>query len=238
MTDKTVTESDSETDDRGIPIKNLQAELNRKLVEMEARTAERLEAITKQLESFSTEPEPDKVETATTYDQREELRKISANPRGYVEELIQPLKQENELLKKEVEQAKILTVRGLWEKQEEAIARMEGKKDWRELPSEVQKGVIDIVKEKGWGGNPNSATDAYELFKMREAKKNADDPDRAARIASSTTEGSGRVSGKTPVKTLARSSVEALASTHPKHPDYRKNMETLGRVQSGEIKVE
>lgn len=238
MTDKTVNESDSETDDRGIPIKNLQAEMTRKIAEMDAKNAERFEALTQRLEALAAPAEETHETETMTVDEREELKRISAAPRRYVDSFVQPLKEENEKLRKEVEQTKVLITRSLWDKQEEKIARMEGKKEWSELTPELQKGVIDIVKEKGWGNNPSSAVDAYELLKMRKAKEEAADPDRAARIASSTTEGSGRTSGKTPVRTISRSSLDSLTSTHPKHSDYRKNMDTLSKVQSGEIKVE
>lgn len=232
-----VTGSESPTDDRGVPLANLQAEMSRKLADMEQKMADRFEAITQKLESFSTEPETPASEPQTV-DEREELRKISASPRRYVESMIQPLKEENERLKKQVEQTNLLTVKGMWEKMEDSIARLEGKRDWKELPSEVQNGVVNIVKEKGWINNPSSALDAYEIYQARKQRTDASDPDRAARINAGTTEGSGRVSGKTPVRTLTRSAVESLASTHPKHQDYKKNMDTLGRIQSGEIRVE
>lgn len=232
-----VTETESPTDDRGIPLKNLQAEMSRKLADMETKMAERLEAINSKLEAFSAEPEQPASEPQTV-DEREELRKISASPRRYVESMIQPLREENERLKKDLEQTKILTVKGMWEKMEDSIARLEGKKDWKELPAEVQNGVIGIVKEKGWVNNPSSALDAYEIYQARKARADGSDPDRIARINAGTTEGSGRVSGKTPVRTLTRSSVEGLASTHPKDPDYKKNMETLSQIQSGKIKIE
>lgn len=231
-------DSSTEEDERGVPIKNLQAEMTRKIAEMDAKNAERFEALTQRLEALATPAEETHEVETITVDEREELKRISAAPRRYVDSFVQPIKEDNEKLRKEVEQTKLLFARTLWEKQEEKIARMEGKKEWSELPSEIQKGVIDIVKEKGWGNNPSSAVDAYELLKMRKAKEEAADPDRAARIAASTTEGSGRQSGKTAVRTISRSSLDSLTSTHPRHPDYRKNMETLGRVQSGEIKVE
>lgn len=229
--------SSTATDERGVPIANLQAEMTRKLADMDARMTERFEAIAQKLEAFSTEPEPP-VSEPQNIDEREELRKISASPRRYVESMIQPLKEENERLKKEFEQTKIFAVKTKWERMEDVIARREGKKDWRELPADTQNGIVNIVKEKGWGNNPDSALDAYELFQARQALKNADDPDRIARINAGSTEGSGRVSGKTPVRTLARSSLEGLASTHPKDPDYKKNMQTLADVQNGRIRVE
>jgi len=232
-----VTTPESPTDERGIPLQNLQAEMSRKIADMEAKMAERLEAINSKLEAFSVEPEPLAPEPQTV-DEREELRKISASPRRYVESMIQPLKEENERLKKEVEQTKILTVKGMWEKMEESIARLEGKRDWKELPNDLQNGVVNIVKEKGWVNNPSSALDAYEIYQARKARSDNSDPDRAARINAGTTEGSGRVSGKTPVRTLTRSAIEGLALTHPKDPDYRKNMATLSDIQSGRIKVE
>lgn len=228
--------SSTATDDRGVPLQNLQAEMSRKLAEMEAKNAERWEAINAKLDAFSAEPDP--VIEPQTVDEREELRKISASPRRYVENMIQPLKEENEKLKKEVEQTKFLTVKTMWEKQETEIARREGKKDWQELPAEIQNGVIGIVKEKGWVNSPSSALDAYEIYQARQARKNADDPDRISRINAGTTEGSGRVSGKTPVRTLTRSAIEELASTHPKDENYKKNMATLADIQSGKIKVE
>lgn len=227
--------SSTATDDRGIPLQNLQAEMSRKLAEMEAKNAERWEAINAKLESFSVEPEPVIEPTA---DEREELRKISAAPRRYVEEANRPLKEKIEKLEKDLEHTRTLTVKTMWEKQESEIARREGKKDWQELPAEVQNGVIGIVKEKGWVNNPSSALDAYEIYQARQARKNADDPDRISRINAGTTEGSGRVSGKTPVRTLTRSAIETLASTHPKDENYKKNMATLADIQSGKIKVE
>lgn len=232
-----VTPTDSPTDDRGVPLQNLQAEMSRKLAEMEQKNAERWEAINAKLDAFSAEPEPPAPEPQTV-DEREELRKISASPRRYVESMIQPLREENERLKKEFEQTKIFAVKTKWERMEDVIARKEGKKDWKELPAETQNGIINIVKEKGWVNNPDSALDAYELFQARQAIKNADDPERISRINAGSTEGSGRVSGKTPVKTLTRSYVEELASTHPKDPNYKKNMDTLGDIQSGRVKVE
>lgn len=235
-----VTVIDSPTDgvdSRGVPLQNLQAEMSRKLAEMEQKNAERWEALNAKLEAFSAEPEPSSSDPVTI-DEREELRKISASPRRYVESMIQPLREENERLKKEMEQTRILTTKGMWEKMEEVIARKEGKQDWKELPADVQNGVIGIVKEKGWGNNPSSALDAYELYQARKQKAEGSDPDRIARINAGTTEGSGRVSGKTPVRTLTRSTVEELASTHPKDSNYKKNMATLADIQSGKIKIE
>lgn len=228
--------SSTATDDRGVPLQNLQAEMTRKLAEMEARNAERWEAFNQKLDAMSAEPEP--VVEPQTVDEREELKKISASPRRYVEELIKPLREENEVLKQKLDKTEKLTVYGMWERQQDTIARMEGKKDWKELPAEFQNGIINVVKEKGWGGNPSSALDAYEIYQARQARKNADDPDRINRINAGTTEGSGRVSGKTPVKTITRSMIDSLSTTNPKDPNYKKNMETLNEVQSGRIKVE
>lgn len=230
-----VIEDGSATDDRGVPLKNLQAEMSRKLAEMEERTAARLEAITSKLEAFSAEPEPARPEPQTV-DEREELRKISASPRRYVDEMIRPLREKNEELQKELEVTRNLTVRGMWEKMEDSIARLEGKKDWRELPAEVQNGVINIVKEKGWAGNPASALDAYEIFQARRAKAEASDPDRLARINAGTTEGSGRASGKTPVKTVSRDRLSMVI--HPRDPGYKEHQKMLDDVQAGRIKVE
>lgn len=234
-----VTTTESPTDERGVPLQNLQAEFSRKFQDLESKMSTSLDAINQKLEAFSVEPEPAPSDESTpSYDKREELQKISADPRRYVEQMIQPLKAENERLKKEVTDTRNLTVYEMWKKQEETIARLEGKTTWKELPDEIQNGVIAIVKEKGWGGNPALAMDAYEIYQARKARAERENPDRINRINASTTEGSGRFSGKTPVKTLSRSSLEELASTHPKHPEYKKNMETLQKVQSGQIKVE
>lgn len=228
--------STAETDARGVPLQNLQAEMTRKLADMETKMAERFEAISQKLEAFSTEPDP--VAETQTVDEREELRKISASPRRYVEDLIRPLKDENDALKQKLEKTEKLTVYGMWERQQDDIARREGKKDWSELPRETQEGIIGIVKEKGWINNPASARDAYELYQARKIMKDSSDPERIARIQAGTTEGSGRASGKTPVKTLSRSMIAELSSTHPQSPDYKKNMATLNELQSGRIAAE
>lgn len=227
--------SSTATDDRGVPLKNLQAEMSRKLMEMEQKNAERWEAINQKLEALTAEPEPPASEPQAI-DEREELRKISASPRRYVESMIQPLKEENEKLRKEIEQTKTLTVKGMWEKMEDSIARLEGKKDWKELPSETQNGIINIVKEKGWVNNPSSALDAYEIYRARKLKADSSDPDRIARINAGTTEGSGRTSGKTPVRTVSRSILET--SVHPKDPAYKDHMKLLDDVQHGRVKIE
>lgn len=229
----------SPTDDRGVPLTNLQAEMSRKLADMEAKIAERFERFEQKFDSaLSVEPDPANVPEPQSIDEREELRKISASPRRYVEEMIKPLREENEILKKQLENTARLTTYEMWERQQDRIARQEGKKSWDELPSEDQNGIVNIVKEKGWGHNPASAMDAYEIYKARKIQKELSDPDRVNRINGSNTEGSGRVSGKTPTRTLTRSTISELASTHPKHPDYKKNMETLQKIQGGEIRVE
>lgn len=229
-------DSSAAVDDRGVPLQNLQAEMSRKLEAMETKWAERLDSISQKLDSFSTEPEP--VADPQTINEREELTKISASPRRYVENIVQPLRDENKLLREKLEKNEKLTVYGLWEREQDRIARLEGKNDWDQLPAKDQADIVNIVKERNWVNDPARAKDAYEIFRARKITTEASDPDRLARISAGTTEGSGRVSGKTPVRTIARSSLEQLGSTHPKHPDYKKNMDTLDRVQRGEIKVE
>ena len=46
-----VTTPESPTDERGIPLQNLQAEMSRKIADMEAKMAERLEAINSKLDT-------------------------------------------------------------------------------------------------------------------------------------------------------------------------------------------
>lgn len=240
QTDVKGSDSSTETDDRGVPIKNLQAEMARKLQEMEERTAQRMEAIVQKLDSLTTREEeiPAEKTDAAGYDEREELRKISARPRGYVEDIVRPIKEENEALKKDLEKTRVLAFKNNLDRVGESIAQMEGKKQWSDLPNEFQNKIVGIIKEKGWGNNPNSAFDAYELLKAREIREKAKEPERIERIEVSQTEGAGRISGKTPVKTVTREMLSQLASTLPGSPDYKKNMGILSQVQTGAIRVE
>lgn len=231
--------SGSPTDEKLVPLENMRGEMNRKLQEMDEKMAQRMETLSKQLEALTTEPEPEPEPNGNGgYDNKEELRRISTNVRGYLDEFAKPLREQNDKLMKQVEQSQKLLAHTLWEKQEERIARREGKESWDALPKEMQSGVIGIIKEKGWGSNPNAAMDAYDLYQVRVAKAAADDPDRAARINSSTTEGSGRPSGKATRQTLSRDELDRITSLHPTHADYKESRRTLDGVTSGRIRIE
>ena len=233
------TEGQDDVDSRGVPLKNLQAEMTRKLEVMEQKMAERFDALASRFDTITTETIPDETPVqGSPYDEREELRKISARPRGYVEDVVKPLKEENEEIKKELRETRVLVMKTMVDRAGDEIARREGKKRFEELPSDFQNKIVGIVKEKGWGMNPTSAIDAYDILKAREVAIRASEPERIERIEVSQTEGSGRVSGKTPVKTMTRSLLGEISSTRPDSPDYKKNMELLSQVQKGQIRVE
>jgi len=226
--------TESPTDDRGVPLRNLQAEMSRKMQELDEKLTRNLEAIQQKLEAFQTEPEPAEVPQGLPYDPREELTKISRDPRRYVDDSIKPLQERIDRTEKEKEALRTELVRLRWEQQEKVIAEAEGKKRWDDLPRDFQSSLISILKERNWVDNPSRAWDAYELLKAREAQKVREEPERLERIDLAQSEGSGRVSGKTPVRTLTREQLSVLAAD----PRNKENMKLLDQVQKGQIKVE
>lgn len=227
-------------DDRGIPIKNLQEEFARKLDKVTEEINGKFEALTQKLDGLTRleEPPPTPVSIGTI-NEREELVKISARPRGYVDDLLNPLKEKADALEKEVLEQRKAVLTSQWERMEDRIARQEGKKDWKELPEQMQKDIRQEIISRGWQNNPAAAMDAYDLVKARDVNLHANDPDRLKRIHASQTEGSGRTSGqRSSVQSLPRSMVSELSRTPPSHPDYKKNMETLDKVQKGYITLE
>lgn len=227
------------TDERGVPLKNLQEEFTRKLDKSTEEINAQIQAIMQKLDGLTANtPDATPANSGTAIDERQELVKISARPHGYVEDRIAPLKEKAEALEKELLEQRKAVLTSQWERMEDRIARQEGKKDWKELPEEMQKGIKQEILSRGWQNNPASAMDAYEIVKARTVNLNASDPDRMKRIGAQG-EGPGRHNASRSVlNTITSSMVNELASTPPSNPDYKKNMETIDRVQKGLIKIE
>lgn len=227
----------AETDDRGVPIKNLQAEFARKLEDIKGEVAQKFDALAQKLDSLTRVEEPEPVTSTGSINEREELVKISARPRGYVEDVVKPYADKVAKLEQEAEALRKATLTSQWERMEDRIARAEGKKDWNELPDDFRKEVRQEIVNRGWAQSPAAAMDAYDIVRARKTNSNASDPDRRRRIDGQS-EGSGQRTSVSSAQTLSRSMVSELSTTPPSHPDYKKNMETLDKVQKGQIRVE
>lgn len=227
------------TDERNVPLKNLQAEFARKLEKVNEDINAKFEALAQKLDGMTANEQPSPPPTpGAGINEREELLKISARPRGYVDDIVNPLKEKAEALEKELLEQRKAVLTSQWERMEERIARQEGKKDWKELSDEMQKGIRQEIINRGWQGNPLSAMDAYDIVKARQTNLHASDPDRLNRI-NGQGEGAGRPNAnRSTTMTISRSMVSELSSTPPSHPDYKKNMETLDKVQKGFVKIE
>ena len=227
------------TDERGIPLENLQAEFSRKLEELKGETNSKYDALMQKLDSLTVADEPPLEKTDAGYSPREELVKISADPRRYVEEKTKPLEEKAALLEKELLVQRKATLTAQWERMEDRIARSEKKGDWNEVPEEFRKEIHKEITSRGWQGNPASAMDAYEIVKARRTNVDHSDPDRLARIRASQTEGGGRGTGSTgSIRGISKEMLTEISRTPPSHPDYKKNMETLDKVQKGHVKIE
>ena len=233
----TSADSSTDTDDRGIPIKNLQAEFSRKLEKQQEEINSKFEALAQKLDSLTT-TDDDVAPEPMSVNEREELVKISAAPRRYVEQFVKPIEEKNTRLEKEVQETRKALLTARWERMEDRIARAEGKSDWNDLPKEMQEGIKKEIIGRGWQGNPDSAMDAYEIYRARQVNANASDPERRRRIDGQS-EGNGRsTTGGNTTRTISREALGELSRTPPSHPDYKKNMETIDKVQRGQIKVD
>lgn len=231
----TVDDSPSAEEER---IKNLQSEFNRKLEKQTEEMAARFDALAQKLDGLTREDPVVQPSGGSGINEREELVKISARPRGYVEDIVNPLKEKADALEKELEEQRKAVRTAQWERMEDRIARLENKKDYKELPEEFTKQIRQEIINRGWQGNPASALDAYDIVKARRNNLDTSDPERIRRI-NSQGEGAGRSSvSRSSVQSMTNAMVTELASTSPSNPDYKKNMETLDKVQKGFIKVE
>lgn len=234
----TTTDAADQTDDRGVPLKNLQEEFSRKLEKQTEDMNARFEALAQKLDGMTREEPVVTTTPGPGINEREELVKISARPRGYVDDIVNPLKEKAEALEKELLEQRKAVLTSQWERMEDRIARLENKKDYKELPDDFTKQIRQEIINRGWQGNPASALDAYDIVKARRSNLDASDPDRLKRI-NGQGEGAGRPNaGRSNLQTMTRSMVGDLASTPPSNPDYKKNMETLDKVQKGFIKIE
>lgn len=236
MTEKNdVNVSDSQSGGRSLD--NLQAEFARKLEKQQEEINAKFEALAQKLDSMTVtdeEQQPDPV----SVNEREELQKISAAPRRYVEQFVKPIEEKAARLEKEYQKTQSALLAAQWERMEDRIAMLEGKKDWKELSDEMQKGIMNEIRSRGWQGNPASAMDAYDIYKARHVNANASDPERRRRIEGQS-EGNGRtVTNTGNLRTISHDALTELSRTSPSSPDYKKNLETLDKVQKGQIKVE
>lgn len=240
MVDKNAVNDDSvngDTDDRGVPLKNLQAEFDRKLEKVTETMTANFNALAQKLDGMTRDDAPATVQVEPN--EREELVKISAAPRRYVETMIQPLKDANERLQKEADELRKETLTAKWERMEDRIARAEGKKDWKELPEDMQKGIRQEIISRGWNSNPAAAMDAYDIYKARQLNTQNSDPDRINRIRNNQSEGGGRSTvTRGSSQTISRERMLEITAMAPSHPDYKSTRETLNKIQHNLIKVE
>lgn len=230
-------DSQTDTDERGVPLKNLQAEFDRKLEKMNEQNNANYAALAQKIDGLTRDDGP--IPADVSPDKREELVRISADPHGYVAKFVKPLEEKAAAMERELQEQRKATSTAQWERMEDRIARAEGKKDWKELPEDMQKGIRQEIITRGWNTNPASAMDAYEIYKARQLNTQNSDPDRINRIRNNQSEGGGRSSvTRGSAQTVSRETLSEISRTAPSHPDYKKNMETLDRVQKGLVKVE
>lgn len=232
------TDAADQIDERGVPLKNLQEEFARKLEKQKEEIDAQFATLMQKLDGMTRDDPAPQFQPGVSVNERDELVKISARPRGYVEDIVNPLREKAEALEKELQEQRKAVSTAQWERMEDRIARAEGKKDYRELPEEMTKSIRQEIINRGWQGNPASAMDAYDIIKARRDNLTASDPDRIKRI-NGQGEGAGRSNAsRSSLQTISNAMVAELASSSPSNPDYKKNMETLDKVQKGLIKVE
>lgn len=219
-------------------IKNLQAEFSRKLDDVKGEIASKFDALAQKLDGMTTTEEAPPEKTDIN-DPKSELIKISRDPLGYVREKTKPLEEKAAALEKELIEQRKASLQSQWERMEDRIARAEKKNDWNELPEDLRKEIRKEIIDRQWAANPASAMDAYEIVRARRSNTASSDPDRLRRIRENQGEGAGRGSAAGgSARSISNAMLDDLSATMPSHPDYKKNMETLDKVQKGLIKVE